>query len=197
MDVVVTLALALGLGFVLGLIVGARRALTLVMSGRAMRSVRTAVAMPGEMPERAPADVLAGIVRVRLGPETYILTVLPRAASRRWLESLDARFAALAVTLEQAGDDAPTILTALLAETDALYDMLVSYDQDGVLPAREAIDEVATDAQILHAVLEVWRAVHPLVDTLATKSPTSSLSSVPPSSAPPSTDGVLTSSSVN
>ncbi len=197
LELVVILALAGGLGFVLGLILGARRALSLVMSGRALRSVngRLVASMPGAMPERSAADVLAGIVRIWLGGTAYELTVLPRAASRRWLESLEGRFAALAVTLEQAGDDAPTILTALLTETDALYDMLLSYDAGGVLPPRAEVDEVATDAQILHAVLEVWRAVNPLVGTLTTASPTDGPSSEPPSSWPASTAGRLTTSS--
>ena len=158
------IVLALTLGFVIGLVVGARRALNLVLSGRAVRTAgsRFAQFMPPTVPTRTAADILAGRVRVVLGGTTHALPVLPRGPAKRWLEQLDARFATLGASLEAAADT-PEIMKLLVTETDALYDMLLSYDQTGVLPSRDEIDETATDAQILHAVLEVWRAVHPLV----------------------------------
>lgn len=191
------IVLALALGFVLGLVAGARRAFNLVLSGRAIRtsSARIAAFMPDTLPTRSAADVLAGRVRVVLGGTTHDLPVLPRGPARRWLEQLDARFAALAVSLN-ASTDTPEIMTLLAGESDALYDMLLSYDQGGVLPSRDEIDETATDAQILHAVLEVWRAVHPLVanvtDSLA--GPTSGPSAESTSSQPRRTAGVPTTS---
>lgn len=161
---VLAIVLALALGFAVGLVAGARRALNLVLSGRAIRTTgaRFARFMPETMPARSAADILAGRVRVVLGATTYDLPVLARGPSKRWLEQLDARFATLALSLDEAADT-PEIMGLLVAETDAMYDMLLSYDQTGILPSRDEIDETATDAQILHAVLEVWRAVHPLV----------------------------------
>lgn len=198
MEIAIAVALALGLGFVLGLVVGARRAFNLILSGGALRatSARIARVMPESMPTRSAGDILAGRVRVRLGGTTYDLPVLARAPSKRWLEQLDARFATLALTLDQAGTDAPAIMATLVAETDALYDMLLSYDTSGTLPPRSEIDEIATDAQILHAVIEVWRAAHPLAATPEPPGPpTSGAPSGPPSMSPPSTDGALTTSS--
>lgn len=176
--------LALALGFVLGLVAGARRALNLVLSGRAVRTASSRIArlMPEVAPMRSAADILAGRVRIVLGGTTHDLPVLPRGPSRRWVEQLDARFATLAASLNEAVDT-PAIMALLSTETDALYDMLLSYDQGGILPSRDEIDETATDAQILHAVLEVWRAVHPLVDSVAgAASTTDGPSSASPSS---------------
>lgn len=188
------IVLALALGFVTGLLVGARRAFSLIASGRAMRTTRSRLArlMPDTMPSRTAADILAGRVQVVLGGTTHVLPVLPRGPSRRWLEQLDARFATLAGSLSAAGDDTPAIMALLAGEQDALYDMLLSYDQSGVLPARAEIEETATDAQILHAVLEVWRAAHPLADSAIAGSepPTNGTPSGPRSSPPPPTDGV-------
>jgi hypothetical protein len=161
--------LAATVGLLVGLAVGTRRAYNLLISGRGLRTTQARIArfMPPTMPERTAADMLAGRVRLLLGETTYELPVLPRGPSKRWVESLDGRWGALSATLESAGDDTPVILTALLGEMDALYDLLLSYDQTGVLPGREVLDEEATDAQVLQGVLEVWRAAHPLVATLS------------------------------
>lgn len=193
---VLAVVLALALGLAVGLVVGARRALNLVLSGRAIRtgSARLARFLPDVMPTRSPADILAGRVRIVLGGTTHDLPVLPRGASRRWLEQLDARFAALAMSLDAAADT-PAIMTLLVSETDAMIDMLLSYDQSHVLPDRGEIDETATDAQILQAVLEVWRAVHPLVaNVTAAANATTGRSFVLPTSLPASTAGDPTSS---
>lgn len=163
---------ALGLGLLLGFLGGARYTFTLLSSGRAVRSAgaRMALLMPQSVPERTSEDILAGRVRIQLGPMTYVLPVLPRGPSRRWLESLDQRFVNLGVALAQAHEDPQVIIQTLSAETDGLYELLLTYDQTNVLPPRDELEEFATDAQILHAVLEVWRAAHPLVATVATES---------------------------
>lgn len=190
------IVLALALGLVIGFVVGARRAFNLMLSGRSVRTTKARVArfMPEGMPARSPEDILAGRVRVTLGGTTHNLPVLPRGPSKRWLEQLDARFATLAMSLDAAADT-PAILGLLVSETDALYDLLLSYDQSGVLPSRAEIDETATDAQILQAVLEVWRAVHPLVASVVeAASLTRGPSSGRPTSSLASTAGDPTSS---
>lgn len=176
--------LALALGFVLGLIVGARRSINLLLAARAVdrASAHVASLMPPTLPTRSAADILAGRIRVVLGTTTYDLPVLPRGPSRRWIEQLDVRFALLLASLAEAGND--EVLEQLTSEADALYEMLLSYDQSSVLPSRDEIDEAATDAQILQAVIEVWRAANPLVAsavaTLATAGPSSGPPSLPP-----------------
>jgi len=196
----VSIALALALGLLVGLRVGAGRALRLEQERRAMLGAHAQLARlwPAELPGRSAADILAGVIRVVLGGRTFELPVLPRKASRAWIESLDARFATLAAELEQAGNDTPTIMARLVAEADGLYDLLLAYDKAGasVLPPRDLIDEVATDTEILRAVLEVWRAVNPLAATLAegTEPATGGTSLAQPTSPLPLTAGAATSS---
>ena len=179
--------LALTLGLLVGLWVGAGLGIRLAARRRAALGTHAQLARlwPAELPGRSAADILAGVIRVSLGGTTYNLPVLPRAASRAWLENLDTRFAELASELEAAGNDAPLIMSRLVAEADALYDMLLSYDQQSVLPSRDDIDAMATDTEILRAVLEVWRAVNPLAATVAeasglTPTPSPELRTSPP-----------------
>jgi hypothetical protein len=195
MELVIVAALALALGILLGTGVGA--ALAARVEARKRQMLRTASAFgrlwPETLPERSASDIIAGRIRVVLANVPYDLPVLPRGASRRWLETLDTSYLALGAVLEEAGDDTPAILAAIYAQQDALLDMLLSYDETGVLPAREHLDEYATDAEIFRAVVEVWRAAHPLAATLATGGPstTSGTTPEPPSSSPMPTAGTL------
>lgn len=198
----VPIALALGLGFLLGLGVGALQAFRLAARRRAIAGLNAGLARlwPETLPGRSAADILAGRIRIQLGGEVYELPVLPRAASRRWLQSLDGQFSELATDLEAAGDDAPRILALLSGQSDALFDILASYDQTAILPTREAIEEFATDTQILRAVLEVWRAANPLAATLAERTgdePTNGGSPEPPTTSPRPMAGVPNTSSTS
>jgi hypothetical protein len=190
--------LALALGLVIGFSAGARRTLMLIRQGRRIRGANAAIArfLPSEMPARSSADILAGRIRILLGGVTYDLPVLARGPSRRWLESLDARFASLATDLEHAGDNAGAIMARLLSETDALRDMLVAYDETGVIPPLSELDEQVSDAEILRSVLEVWRAANPLAAIATDDEPdaTSGPSPVRPSSPRPPSGGALTTS---
>lgn len=90
--------LALALGLTLGVGLGAAYATRIAAIRRAALGTHTQLARiwPETMPDRSAADMLAGLIRIHLGGETYELPVLPRGASRRWLQSLDQRFADLA-----------------------------------------------------------------------------------------------------
>lgn len=182
---VLFVALALVLGFLVGLRTGVVRVYREMARRRAMTGASAGFARlwPQELPLRSAADIIAGRIRVVLGGTVYELPVLSRAESRRWLESLDARFVSLAGGLAEAGNDTERILTMLMAEVSDLYEMLLTYDQRGVLPPRAEIDEIASDVEILRAVIEVWRAVNPLAAMLAAEPPTSG-SSPEPSSTP-------------
>lgn len=191
--------LALALGFLVGLGVGALRGFRMARSRRAASGATAGFARlwPDKLPSRSAADMLQGVVRIYLGGQVYILPVLPRAPARRWLESLNARFAGLVANLGDAGDDTPRILELLAAQADDLYALLQTYDVSGVLPPREAVDETATDTEILRATMEVWRAANPLADLLASRSEESRTPGTEPelpSSSPPPMDGVPTTS---
>lgn len=110
---------------------------------------------------RSAEDIFAGHVRLVLGGEEFVVPVRSRKANREWLVALDGRLAALLDSLEVLDDEAE-VLALLFGATDAFLDALLSYDAEGVLPPRETIDERATDIEIMTAVMEVWRAAHPL-----------------------------------
>lgn len=184
--------LILALGFVLGAWVGTAVALRVIAARRAMAATGATFArlFPAEMPERSATDILAGVVRVYIGGTPYSLPTLPMEASEGWLASLDQRFAAVASGIEEAGDDLAAKLNHLMAGQSVMLDALYAYDQSSVLPPREEAERLATKTEILRAVIEVWRAEHPLAATFAeTGSLTSWLPSGPPSSSPPPTAG--------
>lgn len=155
--------LALALGLTLGFVVGGARVTAQVRRGQLVRRAGAALAplLPDESPVRSLGDILAGRVRVRLGGITYELPVLPINDNRRWLESLEGRLAAVAGAIEQSNADPETMLRLLLGEHEAAYALLQSYDQGGVLPPADEIGMLASDAEILRAVLEVWQAANP------------------------------------
>jgi hypothetical protein len=140
-----------------------------------------------------PAEaILSRTVRVTLADTTYELPVLRIAGNRRWKAKLDAYTIALVDQLDQGGDDLPALLAALGAQTDTLMDLLVSYDESGVLPDRGVLEETVYEDELLRAVQEVWRAANPLVvTTLATMEASlrNSDSSTPTSTSPPPTAG--------
>lgn len=184
--------------FFVGGAFGANRTLRLILQGRSLRRsyARIARFLPDAPPTRSPADMIAGRVPVMLGGRTYNVPTLPRQASREWVARLDENFATLATALDNT-DATGDILTMLVAQTDALVDILLAYDRENVLPSRDEIDEIATDAEILYAVLEVWRAAHPLAGAVTSEAdkPTSGSSLALSSSSPRPTDGDLTTSS--
>ena len=189
MDVlVVTLivgSLALILGLVLGFGAGAYRMQTLFARRKAATGASAVLAMllPETLPTRSSSDILAGRITLMLGGIAYELPVKSRRASREWVESLDVRFHGLADALEVA--DVPEILRFLAAHADVLYDLLVEYAGPGVLPERDSPLDNATEAEILHATLEVWAALHPLAVALVAGTETPTQTTDSDSSEPP------------
>lgn len=146
------------------------------------------------LPTRRVEDALAGRVRVTLGGRLYELPVRSIASNRRWVESLDAHLAAVAAAIDAVPDGDYEALDATLAAfgPEGLIELLVSYDEAGVLPPRDELEEIARPAEALFAVLGVRRAAHPLLDVglaalmAVTPGPASR---APTSSSPTSTDG--------
>lgn len=141
--------------------------------------------------ERPAGDILSRVVRVTLGGQEYALPVRSIRANREWKQQLDAEIAGLINGLDAAGDDYAAILGMLAGQTDALLTMLLSYDESGVLPTREAIEELEPDASVdvLNAVREVWRAANPLVAMTVERVTSLTTPSPPTSSPPPPTAG--------
>jgi hypothetical protein len=151
-----------------------------------------------DVPTRPAGDVLGRVVRVRLGGQEYVLPVRSIRANREWKAQLDALTAAKVEAVTLVEGDSVSQLEQILSildhdDIDKLIDLLLSYDTAGVLPSREAIEDLEPDASldVMSACREVWRAASPLVDTVLgamerTLRPTGSM---PTSSPRPSTAG--------
>lgn len=199
MDGLLLFAAGVAAGLSVGFLVGAWRTFVLVRRRKAVLGAAAGIARVGleALPTRSSADILSGRINIVLGGLPYTLPVLPRRASREWIEHVDETFASLTGALAAAGDDTPKILQLLSGQTEGLLSMLRAYDVNGVLPDDEYIDEWATDGEILAAVVEVWRAANPLVATIvdaAADATTDGTTPEPPSSPRESTDGDLTTS---
>jgi hypothetical protein len=191
------IVLALALGGVLGFAVGAARVTSQVRRGRLVRTAGAALAplLPEAGPTRSLADIWSNRIRVRLGGITYELPVLSIRDNRRWLETLEGQLAAVAGAIEASSSDPESILRLLLGEHEACYELLLSYDQSGVLPPADEVTGLATASEILRGVLLVWQAANP--KAVAGLAAGSSTTPGPSSGLPPSTAGATPMSSVN
>lgn len=127
------------------------------------------------LPERSAQDILAGEVRIKLGRRrggaivldsvcTYLLPVLAIAPNRKWKAGLEDGLLSMLGVIEEAGDDFAGIMAAFKTATPQMLDALYAYDQAGLLPPREELEEYATDAEVLRATLEVWSAANPFAE---------------------------------
>lgn len=135
---------------------------------------------------RSAEDIFAGHVRLVLGGEEFVVPVRSRKANREWLSALDAGFVGMMDSLDEL-DDEQQVLALLIGEADAFLDALLSYDAEGILPTRDTIDARATDMEIITAVMEVWRAAHPLAAIALGLAP--SAPSIPSPASTPSLPG--------
>lgn len=163
--------------------------------------------------ERSAQDIIAGVVRVRLGGLEYQLPVLSIAANRRWHAQLEGSLVNLVATIDLEGEDLGGILATFATATDQLLDALYAFEAAGpypgqVLPERAALEEQATDSEVLVATLGVWSASNPFgaVALGAMRQAEASLSALPrlddassrpTNGAPPPTGGRRRSSSAS
>lgn len=142
-------------------------------------------------PSRSAEDILSRVVRVTIGGQTYELPVRSIRANREWKAGLDARLSHVLARIEAsdtAEDSRAALVAALSSQVDDLIDMLIAYDTSGVLPSREAIEDIEPDAtlDIVRAVRGVMNAASPLVvAALARISGTRTEPSSPPTSSAP------------
>lgn len=141
-------------------------------------------------PTRSAEDILSRVVRVKLGGQTYELSVRSIRANREWKANLDARFASLVAGLD-AADDRVALFELLSHQVDDLIELLTAYDTAGVLPSRDDIEGIEPDVsvELVAAVREVWRAANPLVATGIDRLTPTAPSSPPTSSQPVSITG--------
>jgi len=138
-------------------------------------------------PERTVEDVLGGRLRVTLGGEVYDLPVRSIASNRRWVESLDAELGGLLVAVSAAGNDYQAIASAMMGiGAEELLGLVIAYDETGVLPPREHLEEIARPHEVLRAVAGIRRVQNPLADAglAAASSAIAGMSSPAPTSSP-------------
>jgi hypothetical protein len=114
--------------------------------------------------ERSIEDVLAGRLRVVLGGKAFILPVRSIASNRRWVDSLDAKLSSLLATVSTSGDYATLVGAVESIEPENLLDLVIAYDEDGVLPARDELLELARPHELLQALKAIRRVQNPLAD---------------------------------
>lgn len=116
-------------------------------------------------PERTVEDVLAGRLRVTLGGETYVLPVRSIASNRRWVESLDTDLGGLLAAVNEAGDDLGAISSAFTRiGAEELLGLVLAYDDTGVLPPKDELEETTKPHEALMAVMGIRRVQNPLAD---------------------------------
>lgn len=117
--------------------------------------------LSGFATERSIGDVLSGRLRLTFGGRVFELPVLSIAANRRWREGLEARLQPIVDA--SASDDLETIVAALAVAEEDLLDVLLSYDQDHLLPPRDVLEEMARPHELFRAVMDVRAAANPLL----------------------------------
>jgi hypothetical protein len=116
------------------------------------------------LPPRSALDVIAARAQFQLGDRTVALPVLPIRKNRAWKEKL-AEQVGLGLAFVGRDTDAQGVLNALSGMTDVQLGLLTAYDQTGVLPDRDWIEDHVTEAQLLTAFLTVIAAAFPFVAT--------------------------------
>ncbi len=77
--------------------------------------------------ERTDEDIAAGVIRLDLGGQAYVLPTLPWAASDEWQATLKAKL------IEISGrdlDDLESAVAALSTTMDSLVDLIAAYDRE-------------------------------------------------------------------
>lgn len=114
--------------------------------------------------DRSIEDVLGGRLRVVLGGKEFILPVRSIASNRRWVDSLDAKLGSLLATVSSSGDYASLVGAVESIEPENLLDLVIAYDEDHVLPARDELLELARPHELLQALKAIRRVQNPLAD---------------------------------
>lgn len=114
-------------------------------------------------PLRPDEQVVGGFLVLRLGGQNFEVKVLPMALSRKWLA--DAKTAVVRMKgTSEALDSFEDVADFLAAQSEAMMDLLLSYDAlgDKALPEREWIDTTATDGEVYEGWKRVTAATSPL-----------------------------------
>lgn len=111
------------------------------------------------IPSRTVEDYVDGRVPIVLADRLYRLRELSMADTDEWATSIDGRLVGLLEKVD-ALDSGEATLASLFEDArlfDAsLFDTLLAYDRDGVLPGKDELVQTVTHTQVLFALLGVW-----------------------------------------
>lgn len=107
--------------------------------------------------ERSMTDVIAGVFRIRLARQDFVLPVLTYGENDEWEATLDADLQPLIADETDAGQ----ALELLKQYGDKLVDLIYAYDRTGVLPPIAELRPHIYPNEALLAVWEVRAALNP------------------------------------
>lgn len=113
------------------------------------------------LPERSAEDIWAERIRLRLGGQEFILSVLPMAANDVWKAKVSERAAGLFAGLDGLKTMGDVIAIFGTVETSTMVELLRAYDRDGVLPDDGWLRENVSEQSVLRAFLEVFATANP------------------------------------
>ncbi len=119
----------------------------------------TGVILDTILPSRSVEDYVDGRVTIVLAGVAYRLRELPMVDTDAWAGTLDDRLIALLSKVDALDNGTITLATlfddARLFDA-SLFDTLLAYDKDKVLPSKKTLQANVTHTQVLFALLGVW-----------------------------------------
>lgn len=123
--------------------------------------------LEGLLPERSSEDVLAGRIPVSLGSgedlRVLALPVLAIRPERTWKALLEEKMQGLWSGLDRQAD-VRAVMAYLGSAFDVQVELLRAYDRDGMIPDTDWLEEHATGAQLLSALLAIIAAAYPFLE---------------------------------
>lgn len=127
-------------------------------------------AIPFPLSERSDEQIASATITVAMGGQVRRLPVLAIDPNEQWTEAFTA-----AISKQLAGvagiETLADVSAALGRSTDVLIDLLVAYDQSGVLGGREWMRAHATPGEVYEAFKQVTAAAFPFGVDLAKWAP--------------------------
>src|SRR5688500_7345976 len=121
-------------------------------------------------PLRPDDQVAGGFIPVSVGGQMRNLPELKRHRNREWKALFQQT---VGVTLSKSHDleDLEDVVQLISGTSDVQIDLLVAYDEQGVLGGRECLDTNATDREIYTAIKRVAAVAFPEMPDLLTCMP--------------------------
>lgn len=114
------------------------------------------------LPERSVEDVLAGVLRMKLGGTEFQVPVLVIEKADAWRDQLAKDFAEVIGALDSKTDPAG-VLSFMASQTPKMLSLLRLYDAGAALPDDEWLRRNATEPEVLRAFMLTLAASFPFI----------------------------------